>query len=630
MAYQALYRKYRPHTFSDVVGQEHITETLKNELVAGKTVHAYLFTGTRGTGKTSCAKILAAAVNCRNPQNGDPCGECESCLRIAGGENTDIVEIDAASNNSVDSVRELRDQVNFAPSNSKYRVYIIDEVHMLTQSAFNALLKTLEEPPAHVVFILATTEVHKLPATILSRCQRFDFRRIEPEKICGRIRFIAEKEGFTVTDGAAALIAAAADGGMRDALSILDLCASHTREIDEETVESVCGMAGSEYLFSLADALKSRQTDAALTLIDRLHTGSVDMQRLLSELISHYRDLMIVKTVKTNPPVVCSAAKLKLLLNQSADYDVKDIMRTLALLQTSSAAMQSGNRRCEMEMAVIKLCNPALSDDTVSLERRISAIENKLNNSANPKARAPEAQNSAEPRSTGRPSANTLTEENSIDVPPQKKEAYTAPSDTYAEPDDEIPLPEAPDEPAGDMPSADGDMTAAHTAGYSVSRAHRSESPAGNPADSENQPAISQTAKAAASGNQPPAQPVSSQPASRSDAQIVSAAGETKVPDADWLEILRLLKTSCPLIAGVLQGSSGYIKGAYLLIDAPNSQFRSLINSGSTQYRDSIRKAALTVLGQTYKLGPYTRPEKTDGEDPLALIARRLKNFELG
>ena len=245
MAYQALYRKYRPKTFSDVVGQEHITNTLKNELSKGKAVHAYLFTGTRGTGKTSCAKILAKAVNCLSPENGDPCLKCESCLSVENGENTDIVEIDAASNNSVDSIRELRDRVAFAPSSSKYRVYIIDEVHMLTISAFNALLKTLEEPPEHVIFILATTEVHKLPATILSRCQRFDFKRIEPDKICGRIKYVASNEGLNITDGAAALIAAAADGGMRDALSVLDLCASAGNDITEETVEKVCGMAAS-------------------------------------------------------------------------------------------------------------------------------------------------------------------------------------------------------------------------------------------------------------------------------------------------------------------------------------------------------------------------------------------------
>lgn len=538
MAYQALYRKYRPQTFSEVVGQEHITETLKNELAAGKTVHAYLFTGTRGTGKTSCAKILAKAVNCLNPQDGDPCLSCESCLSVANGENTDIVEIDAASNNSVDSIRELRDQVSFAPSSSKYRVYIIDEVHMLTVSAFNALLKTLEEPPAHVVFILATTEVHKLPATILSRCQRFDFRRIEADRICERIQYIADKEGLTVTDGAASLIAAAADGGMRDALSILDLCASGSKNIDEETVESVCGMAGGDYLIKLADYIKSRDAEGALMLIDRLYGNSVDMQRLLAELTSHYRDLMIIKTVKgENKPIVCSAAKLKALEEQAADYDIKDIMRTLSSLQAANAGMQSGNRRCEMEMTVIRLCTPSLSYDLASLEHRIAALEN----------------------GTARVVAPSVPPK----AAPVPEKPISPPENEDANPEDgEIPLPEYPaDEPqtSAPKPAPDGGIT----------------------------------------------------------------------PVDNWDEVLRILKTSCPLIAGVLKGSAAYIKGQYLLIDAPNGQFRSLINSGNGLYKDSIRKAAQTVLGVTYKLGPYTAAAPKAEEDPLAALADRLKNFEI-
>lgn len=538
MAYQALYRKYRPQTFSEVVGQEHITETLKNELAAGKTVHAYLFTGTRGTGKTSCAKILAKAVNCLNPQDGDPCLSCESCLSVANGENTDIVEIDAASNNSVDSIRELRDQVSFAPSSSKYRVYIIDEVHMLTVSAFNALLKTLEEPPSHVVFILATTEVHKLPATILSRCQRFDFRRIEADRICERIQYIADKEGLTVTDGAASLIAAAADGGMRDALSILDLCASGSKNIDEETVESVCGMAGGDYLIKLADYIKSRDAEGALMLIDRLYGNSVDMQRLLAELTSHYRDLMIIKTVKgENKPIVCSAAKLKALEEQAADYDIKDIMRTLSSLQAANAGMQSGNRRCEMEMTVIRLCTPSLSYDLASLEHRIAALEN----------------------GTARVVAPSVPPK----AAPVPEKPISPPENEDANPEDgEIPLPEYPaDEPqiSAPKPAPDGGIT----------------------------------------------------------------------PVDNWDEVLRILKTSCPLIAGVLKGSAAYIKGQYLLIDAPNGQFRSLINSGNGLYKDSIRKAAQTVLGVTYKLGPYTAAAPKAEEDPLAALADRLKNFEI-
>lgn len=527
MAYQALYRKYRPQTFSEVVGQEHITETLKNELMQGKTVHAYLFTGTRGTGKTSCAKILARAVNCLDLKSGDPCLECESCREISEGENTDIVEIDAASNNSVDSIRELRDRISFAPASSKYRVYIIDEVHMLTISAFNALLKTLEEPPEHVIFILATTEVHKLPATILSRCQRFDFRRIDNEKIAERIQYIAAKENLTVTDDAATLIAAAADGGMRDALSILDLCASGNRNIDEGTVESVCAMAGNDFLFEMADYIRNKDTEQALLMIDRLHNSSVDMLRLLADLTSHYRDLMIVKTVKTGKkPIVCSNTRLKALEKQASVYDIKDIMYTLKILQSAAASMQSGNRRCEMEMTVIRLCNPALSGDLESLEKRVRALES-----------------------------------GAVDLPkPQPVQPQITPDR-----EEEIPLPQSPDEPA----------------------AEQQEAP--KPATDTSSP----------------------------------------TPVRNWDDVLKILKTSCPLIAGVLQGSKAYIKGAYLLIDAPNGQFRSLINSGNTQYKDSIRKAAQTVLGATYKLGPYTAAKATAEVDPLLALSEKLKSLEI-
>ena len=379
MSYKALYRKYRPDTFSDVVGQEHITETLKSQLDSGKIFHAYLFTGTRGTGKTSCAKILAGAVNCLSPVGGDPCGECEACQAIADGEVMDIVEIDAASNNSVENIRELREQVNFTPAAAKFRVYIIDEVHMLTISAFNALLKTLEEPPAHVIFILATTEVHKLPATILSRCQRFDFKRIDADKICGRIKFIADNENFRITDDAAAMIAAIADGGMRDALSVLDLCVSAGSDIDEDTVGKVCGMAGNEHLIALSDAVKRQDREAALTLLDGLYNASVDMLRLLDDMITHYRNLMIIKTVTSGKrPIICSAAHLSALENQAIGYDIREIMMTLSILQETAAKMQNGNRRTQMELTLIKLCTPALRSDIGSLEARIAAIEKQL------------------------------------------------------------------------------------------------------------------------------------------------------------------------------------------------------------------------------------------------------------
>ena len=378
MAYQALYRKYRPTTFSQVYGQEHITEVLKSELSSGKISHAYLFTGTRGTGKTTCAKILAKAANCLNSTDGNPCNECEMCKAISEDTVTDICEIDAASNNGVDDIRSLREQVNFTPSTAKYRVYIIDEVHMLSTSAFNALLKTLEEPPKHVIFILATTEVHKLPATVLSRCQRFDFRRIDPEKICERIQYIAGQEGFKISGEAASLIAATADGGMRDALSILDLCASVTKDITEETVVSVCAMAGNEYLLKFADAIREKDTEAALMLINDLHNSSLDMIRLVSELTGHFRDLMIAKTVKDkNLPIVCSAAKLEMIKNQAKDFSLPEILSVLEVIKETAAKMQSGNQRTEVEMMIIRLCNPKLGNSLSSLEQRIAALERK-------------------------------------------------------------------------------------------------------------------------------------------------------------------------------------------------------------------------------------------------------------
>ncbi len=382
MAYQALYRKYRPTSFSEVVGQEHITQTLKNELSLGKIFHAYLFTGTRGTGKTTCAKILAKAVNCLNMKNGDPCGECEACKAIANGEVTDIAEIDAASNNGVNDIRSLREQINFVPADLKYRVYIIDEVHMLSESAFNALLKTLEEPPAHVIFILATTEVHKLPATILSRCQRFDFKRIDNANICARINEIAKNENLTVTNEAAALIAAAAEGGMRDALSLLDLCVSSGDVIDEQAVIKACSLASKEHLFSLADCIIASNSENALIKLDEIYNMGADMLRLLNDLIKHFRNLMIVKTVKSElRPIVCSAEDMKKFEEQAESTSLTKIMSVLKQLNASVAQMQSGERRMQLEMTLIRVCENA-SDDYSSLLSRIEALENKASFSA--------------------------------------------------------------------------------------------------------------------------------------------------------------------------------------------------------------------------------------------------------
>ena len=396
--YQVLYRKYRPRVFSDVVGQKHITDTLSKEIETGKLSHAYLFTGSRGTGKTTCAKILSKAVNCLNPVNGNPCNECEICRGLDSGAILDVVEIDAASNNGVENIRDIREEINFTPAACKYRVYIIDEVHMLSMGAFNALLKTLEEPPAHVKFILATTEVHKLPVTVVSRCQRFDFKRVTPEAMSERMNLIAESEGFTLESEAASLIARIADGGMRDALSLLDQCTGHTKNITAETVLSVAGMTGKDHLFSLAEAVRVKDSAKALEIISKLYGDSCDMERLASEMINHYRNLMIVKTVgNCDGLIVCTDDELRSYTEQSGGYTLENILYCIDLLQSCAADMKRGvNRRIELEMTFIKMANPLMSDSNEAILARIADIEFALKSgSFTPEAPASKPQETA-------------------------------------------------------------------------------------------------------------------------------------------------------------------------------------------------------------------------------------------
>lgn len=378
--YQALYRKYRPRTFSEVSGQPHITKTLQNQLLEGRISHAYLFTGSRGTGKTSCAKILAKAVNCLHPQNGDPCNECEVCKGIEAGAIMDVLEMDAASNNGVNDIRDIREKVEYTPSSAKYRVYIIDEVHMLSAGAFNALLKTLEEPPAHAIFILATTEVHKLPATILSRCQRFDFGRIPPEAIAARLAWICGQEDMTISNEAALLIARLADGGLRDAVSLLDVCASAAREITEETVISAAGIAGRDHLFELWGYIEQRDAAGALRCVDRLHKASCDMGRLCEELISHLRNLMLCKTLgDVTELIVCPASELERLQQQAAGMTLPAVLHGMDALENCLRAMKQGAaRRPAMESALLKLASPELDVTPEALLRRIDALEGRL------------------------------------------------------------------------------------------------------------------------------------------------------------------------------------------------------------------------------------------------------------
>ncbi|MCL2194862.1 MAG: DNA polymerase III subunit gamma/tau, partial [Oscillospiraceae bacterium] len=356
--YQVLYRKWRSPTFGDVVGQDHVTTTLRRALQAGRLAHAYLFTGPRGTGKTSCARILAKAVNCTALVEGEPCNACELCVGIDNNSILDVIEIDAASNNGVDNIRDLRDETNFTPAHGKYRVYIIDEVHMLSAGAFNALLKTLEEPPSYVIFILATTEVHKLPATVLSRCQRFDFHRISAEDIAQRLLHVAAGEGLALEEGAAMLLARVADGAMRDALSLLDRCRTEGESITAASVAKAIGMADRRYLFELCDALLSSDIGACLQLIHQLYHDACEMERLCEEMLVHMRNLLVLRSVKTPREfLLCTEEDLALYQAQAKLCTVPQLLKYMEVLeQTQQNLRRSTDRRMEMELGLIRLC----------------------------------------------------------------------------------------------------------------------------------------------------------------------------------------------------------------------------------------------------------------------------------
>ena len=383
--YKALYRKWRPMTFDDVISQEYTTEALKNQIISGKTAHAYLFTGSRGTGKTTCARILAKAVNCRNMKNGNPCLECDICRDADSGALTDIVEIDAASNNGVDNIRDLRDAAVYTPERGAFKIYIIDEVHMLSAGAFNALLKIMEEPPPYVKFILATTEIHKVPATIVSRCQRYDFRRIKPEDIAKRISYIAQQEDIALTEDGAAMIARLADGGMRDAVSLLDQCSVCAETIDAEAVSNAAGIAGRDYLYDMLDAVSASDTAKALSITASLYDMSKDLSRLCEELIMQLRNVMLLKASPDNAEklIVCMPDEMERLKAVAEKSELPEVMDRLSALQDCRERMQSAmNKRVEFEMSLIRLCgnikNTAPGIDNSEIYDKIKQLENKL------------------------------------------------------------------------------------------------------------------------------------------------------------------------------------------------------------------------------------------------------------
>lgn len=381
--YQALYRKWRPQSFADVVGQSAITDTLTKQVENGKTSHAYLFSGSRGTGKTTCAKILAKAINCENPFHGNPCNECPSCKGIMSGEVLDVVEIDAASNNGVDYVRDLREEAIYSPANVKKRVYIIDEVHMFSTSAFNALLKIMEEPPEHVVFILATTELHKVPATISSRCQRFIFKRIPQSAIADRLQFITRSEGAILSDDAAGYIASLSDGAMRDALSLLDQCISVGEgNVDAGTVENVVGLAGKKQTFDMAQAIADRDVGAALTFLNDIYTSGKNISSVLTELAEVFRDVLILKTAEGQKLPRLSARYTDGELRSLSDkFDTLRLCRAVEALQEATGAIaSSSNKRIDAELCCVRLCEGADSADIDSVISRVNELENKLKN----------------------------------------------------------------------------------------------------------------------------------------------------------------------------------------------------------------------------------------------------------
>ena len=452
--YQALYRKYRPRTLDEVCGQDHITETLKAQVASGRLSHAYLFIGTRGTGKTSCAKILAKAVNCEHPVNGNPCCQCAACRGIDDGTVMDVVEIDAASNNGVDNIRALRDEAVFSPASVKKRVYIVDEVHMLSIAAFNALLKILEEPPEHLMFILATTELRKVPATILSRCQRYSFRRLDAEVISKRLDYIAAQEGFNLTEGASKLLARLADGGMRDAISLLDQCSS-APVIDENAVLEATGLAGNRRVADLLSAISKNDAVAALDVFSSLWRDGKDPASLLSDLCALMRDVLLSELAPRGGVSLMSGAyDAKTISGFARVFTKEELLRNMQRAQDAIAALRdSPSPRTCVELCLVSLCDPALNSGIPELLARISRLE-----AGTPPPRAPAVEAAPEPEPIPVPESEHTYEPAPEDEAPPTPEEPPAYDDGGYVRDEPEPTPEPvgvyynPEPPMPDRP----------------------------------------------------------------------------------------------------------------------------------------------------------------------------------
>lgn len=567
--YQVLYRKWRPKTFSDVSGQEHITTTLLNELSTNRLNHAYLFTGSRGTGKTTCAKILAKAVNCLHPVNGNPCGECEICKGIDSGSMLDVTEMDAASNRKIDDIRQIIDEVQFKPSKCKYRVYIIDEVHMLTTEAFNALLKTLEEPPEHAIFILATTEVHKLPQTILSRCQRFDFHRIPPRAIADRLLYVASQEGVTLSDGAALLAASVADGALRDALSLLDRCIAISSDIDEDVVRSAAGLARKTYLFELANCVINKNTAKALEIVNRLYGESKDMARLCDELLSHFRTLMLIKSVKNPRDIIIMADDEFEQAQVQSDYlSLADIVYYMDVLSRAYQNMGRGTGdRTELEMAVVKLSSAELDGTVEALTARVTALEKAVKKGIRVNCVPEQVQAVSQPVQSETPKPEVQKSE------PEKVQEVKPVVETEK------------DEPAAPTTKIQGQLA-------------------------QEQPVLTASAPKKAVQRQ---------------SVDLDAIYNNAQPFPDWAEVVNNMKPVSRTIAAAFANSSAYTSGKYMLIDTDNEMAFELLKNN--ERRQEIRQLIFETTGQHYNLGPYKRPsaKQEDKTDPVDRLVESLQ-----
>lgn len=571
--YQVLYRKWRPKTFSDVSGQEHITTTLLNELSTNRLNHAYLFTGSRGTGKTTCAKILAKAVNCLHPVNGNPCGECEICKGIDSGGILDVTEMDAASNRKIDDIRQIIDEVQFKPSKCKYRVYIIDEVHMLTTEAFNALLKTLEEPPEHAIFILATTEVHKLPQTILSRCQRFNFHRIPPRAIADRLLYVASQEGVTLSDGAALLAASVADGALRDALSLLDRCIAISSDIDEDVVRSAAGLARKTYLFELANCVINKNTAKALEIVNRLYGESKDMARLCDELLSHFRTLMLIKSVKNPRDIIIMADDEFEQAQVQSDYlSLADIVYYMDVLSRAYQNMGRGTGdRTELEMAIVKLSSAELDGTVEALTARVTALEKAVKKGIRVNCVPEQVQAVSQPVQSEPPKPEVQKSE------PEKVQEVKPVVETEK------------NEPVAPTPKIQG-----------------------QPA--QEQPVLTASA---------------SKKAVQRQSVDLDAIYNNAQPFPDWAEVVNNMKPVSRTIAAAFANSSAYTSGKYMLIDTDNEMAFELLKNN--ERRQEIRQLIFETTGQHYNLGPYKRPsaKQEDKTDPVDRLVESLQGSDV-